>query len=181
MTHTEPRSSVSSLPEHCRNRPPRSWFVIRHRCHFVKQRLCLATQTTIELARSERTASAKAPRRPISNAAFACRARHGWSGAARHRTTRHYVSCNDSLGRRRVGLNDPRRRPGSCRRIGNHAESYPPSINAKFDSEAIGQTKRNFLPLVESSFSSVEVFEDCSGGNSRLSYLLGCGGRSFLY
>jgi len=36
MTHTEPRSSVSSLPEHHCNRPPRSWFVIRHRCHFVR-------------------------------------------------------------------------------------------------------------------------------------------------
>jgi len=54
MTHTEPRSSVSSLPEYCRNRPPRSWFVTRHGCHFVKQRLCLATQTTIELVRTER-------------------------------------------------------------------------------------------------------------------------------
>jgi hypothetical protein len=31
-----------------------------------------------------------------------------------------------------------------------------------------------------SSFSSFEVFEDCSGGNSRLSYLLWCGGRSFF-
>src|SRR5438067_5217953 len=54
MTHTEPRSSVSSLPEYCRNRPPRSWFITRHGCHFVKQRLCLATQTTIELVRTER-------------------------------------------------------------------------------------------------------------------------------
>src|SRR6266436_4787385 len=43
-----------------------------------------------------------------------------------------------------------------------------------------GQTKRNLLPLARSSFSSVEVFEDCSGGNSRLSYLLRCGGRSFF-
>ena len=136
MTHTEPRSSVSSLPEHCCNRPPRSWFVIRHRCHFVKQRLCLAIQTTEELARIERTASPKSPRRPVGNAALAAE-RHSWSGAARRGRTRHYVSCNDSLGRRRVGpqRSTPRRRPGSCRRIGNHAESYARSMNAKFDSE----------------------------------------------
>ena len=38
----------------------------------------------------------------------------------------------------------------------------------------------NLLPSAGSSFSSVEVFEDCSGGNSRLSYLLGCGGRYFF-
>src|SRR6185503_5378524 len=56
--HTEPRSSVSSLPEHRHNRPPRTWFVIRHRCHFVNHRLSLATQTTIESAHAERTASA---------------------------------------------------------------------------------------------------------------------------
>src|SRR4029077_133361 len=53
MTHTRPHSSVCSSPEDCRNRPPRSWFVIRHRCHFVKQRLCLATQTTVELPRAK--------------------------------------------------------------------------------------------------------------------------------
>ena len=135
MTHTEPRSSVSSLPEHRRNRPPRSWFVIRHRCHFVKQRLCLATQTTIELALSERTATPKSPRRPAGNAALAAE-RHSWSGAVRRGRTRHYVSCNDSLGRRRVGpqRSTPQQRPGLCRGIGNHAESYPPSMNAKFDS-----------------------------------------------
>src|SRR5258707_14515541 len=44
----------------------------------------------------------------------------------------------------------------------------------------VGQTRRNLLLLTRSSFSSVEVFEDCSGGNSRLSYPLGCGGRSFF-
>lgn len=38
----------------------------------------------------------------------------------------------------------------------------------------------NLLRFAESSFSNVEVFEDCSGGNSRLSYLLGCGGRYFF-
>ena len=71
MTHTKPRSSVSSLPEHRRNRPPRSWLVIRHRCHFVKQRLSLATQTTIELERIDRTAIAKSQKRPVGNAALA--------------------------------------------------------------------------------------------------------------
>ena len=69
MTHTEPRSSVSSLPEHCRNRPPRSWFVTRHGCHFVKQRLCLATQTTIELVRTERPATPKSPERHLDDPA----------------------------------------------------------------------------------------------------------------
>ena len=134
MTHTEPRSSVSSLPEHCCNRPPRSWFVIRHRCHFVKQRLRLATQTTIELRPIEWTASPKSPRRPVGNAALAAE-RHSWSGAARRGRTRHHVSCNDSLGRRRVGpQRSTPRRPGLCRWIGNHAERYPPSMNAKFDS-----------------------------------------------
>jgi len=69
MTHTEPRSSVSSLPEYCRNRPPRSWFVTRHGCHFVKQRLCLATQTTIELVRTERPATPKSPERHLDDPA----------------------------------------------------------------------------------------------------------------
>ena len=36
------------------------------------------------------------------------------------------------------------------------------------------------MRLGKSSFRRLEVFEDCSGGNSRLSYLLGCGGRSFF-
>ena len=69
MTHTEPRSSVSSLPEHCGNRPPRSWFVTRHGSHFVKQRLCLATQTTIELVRTERPATPKSPERHLDDPA----------------------------------------------------------------------------------------------------------------
>jgi hypothetical protein len=38
----------------------------------------------------------------------------------------------------------------------------------------------NLLRLTESSFNKVEVFEDCSGGNSRLSYLSGVGGGTFL-
>ena len=54
MTHTEPRSSISSSPKHCRDWPPRRRLVTRHRCHFVKQRLRLATQTTIELVRIEK-------------------------------------------------------------------------------------------------------------------------------
>jgi hypothetical protein len=36
------------------------------------------------------------------------------------------------------------------------------------------------LLLAGSSFSTFEVFDDCSGGNSRLSCLLGCGGRYFF-
>jgi hypothetical protein len=59
------------LPEHCRNRPARSWFVVGHCCHFVKQRICLATQTTIDLARIERTATTTSPDRPVGNAALA--------------------------------------------------------------------------------------------------------------
>jgi hypothetical protein len=100
------------LSEHCRNWPPRNWFVARHGCHFAKQRLCLATQTKRELARSERTASAKAPRRPVGNAELAIE-RHAWSGAAAQRSTCHQVSCNDLLGRSRVGPQRriPRRRP----------------------------------------------------------------------
>ena len=133
--HTEPRSSVSSLPEHRRNRPPRSWFVIRHRCHCVKQRLCLAIQTTIELARIERTASAKAPGRPVGNCSVTCRAAR-LERCCRTRRTRHYVSCNDSLGQ-------------ACRTLTKHSSAtarivstdwqpcrkLPPSMNAKFDSE----------------------------------------------
>jgi hypothetical protein len=44
----------------------------------------------------------------------------------------------------------------------------------------MGQTNRKFVALAGISFSSVEVFNDCSGGNSRPSYLLWCGGRSFF-
>ena len=36
------------------------------------------------------------------------------------------------------------------------------------------------LPLTESSFSTLQGFENCSGGNSRLSYLFGVGGGHFL-
>lgn len=116
VTHTEPRSSVSSLPEHRRNRPPRSWFVTQHRCHFVMQRLCLATQTTLELARSERTATQKSPRRSVGNAALAGE-RHRWTGSARRERTRHSVNCNDSLGHRRAEPQRkiPLRQPGRSR------------------------------------------------------------------
>ena len=136
MTHTEPRCSVCSLPEHRRNRPPRRRFVIRHRCHFVKQRLCLATQTTEELTRIERTASAKTARRPIGNEPFACRA----TRLERCRPTRKHTP-----------LRQPQRfvRPQACQTSMKHpsatalivspdwqpAESYPPSMNAKFDSK----------------------------------------------
>jgi hypothetical protein len=40
--------------------------------------------------------------------------------------------------------------------------------------------QQNLLILAETSFNTAEVFENCSGGNSRLSYLLWCGGRSFF-
>src|SRR4030095_7765192 len=36
------------------------------------------------------------------------------------------------------------------------------------------------LPPARSSFSSIEVFRDCSGGNSRPSRLSGVGGGTFL-
>ena len=62
--HTEPRSSVPSLPEHCRNWPPRRRLVTRHRSHFVKQRLRLATQTTIELVRIEKNGECKVAPKP---------------------------------------------------------------------------------------------------------------------
>jgi hypothetical protein len=42
------------------------------------------------------------------------------------------------------------------------------------------KTKRICLRLAGSPFSNVEVFEDCSGGNSRLSCLSGMGGGIFL-
>ena len=38
----------------------------------------------------------------------------------------------------------------------------------------------NLLRLAESSFSNVEVFEDCSGGNSRPLHPSGVGGGHFL-
>ena len=100
MTHTEPCSSVSSLAEESRNRPPRSWFVTRHRCHFVRQALCLAIQTTMELARIENTTTAKSPGGSVGDAAPA-EEWHGWSGAAT--AERHATTGADSLGRRRVG------------------------------------------------------------------------------
>src|SRR4029450_10333960 len=39
---------------------------------------------------------------------------------------------------------------------------------------------KNLLPLAKTSFSTVEVFHDCSGGNSRPSCLSGVGGGTFL-
>jgi hypothetical protein len=38
----------------------------------------------------------------------------------------------------------------------------------------------NLLPLAGSSFSSLKVFHDCSGGNSRPSRPSGVGGGNFL-
>ena len=73
----------------------------------------------------------------------------------------NYVILNDSLGRRRV---DPP----------NHSSRH------KRLTITISSPNEICLPIAGSSFSTVEVFENCSGGNSRLSYLLGCGGRSFF-
>jgi hypothetical protein len=132
MTHTEPRSSISSSPKHCRNWPPRSRLVIRHRCHFVKQRLRLATQTTIELLPIEWTASAKSPPKP--------------------------VGMQQWLKSRTVGRGTA---PGPQQR----------------DSSATGRVKPNEICC---QCPEARLLADCSGGNSRLSYLLGCGGRSFF-
>ena len=150
MTHTEPRSGIPSLPEHCRNRPPRSWFVIRHRCHLAKQRLCLATQTTIELVRLEKQLAQSRPEN-YRQRSGRCRAARSARCCSTPEGHAHSVSCNDSLGSRRIGpqRNIPRRRPRipgkiCCDRLGAH--------------------------LVASKFSKI-----CSGGggNSRLSWLSG--------
>ena len=66
VTHTEPRSSISSSPKDCRNWPPRRMLVIRHCCHFVKQRIRLATQTTIELVQIKKTGECRVPPKPVS-------------------------------------------------------------------------------------------------------------------
>ena len=87
--------------ESSRDRPPRSWFVIRHRCHFVKQRLCLATQTPTESAwlrggrPQSRRADLSALQRLLKSGTVGTVLPNGGR-------TRHYVSCNDSLGRWRV-------------------------------------------------------------------------------
>src|SRR4029077_10789294 len=61
MTHKESCGGISSSPKDCRNWPPRRRLVIGHRCHFVKQRIRLATQTTTELVQIKRPASAESP------------------------------------------------------------------------------------------------------------------------
>src|SRR6476620_4246031 len=66
VTHTEPRSSISSSPKDCRNWPPRRMLVIRHCCHFVKQRIRLATQTTIELVQIKKTRECRVAPKPVS-------------------------------------------------------------------------------------------------------------------
>jgi hypothetical protein len=45
-----------------------------------------------------------------------------------------------------------------------------PQIEKEGQSPGSGN-KQKLLPLAESSFSTLEAFENCSGGNSRLSYL----------
>jgi hypothetical protein len=133
MTHTEPRSSVSSSPKHCRNWPTRRRLVTRHRCHFVKHRLRLATQTTIELVRIEKNGECKVAPKPVGNAALAGRA------TALERLTPRRTSTKDSSATARIKPNEICCHPLEAR-----------------------------------------LLADCSGGNSRLSYLLGCGGRSFF-
>jgi len=130
--HTEPRSSISSSPKHCRNWPTRRRLVTRHRCHFVKQRLRLATQTTIELVRIEKNGECKVALKPPGMQHLL---KSGTVGAADGART----STKDSSATARIKPNKI-----CCHRL------------------------------------EARLLADCSGGNSRLSYLLGCGGRSFF-
>ena len=102
---TEAHSNACGLPKNSRNRSPRSWFVSRHRCHFVKQRLCLATQTPTESAwlRGRRPQSRRADLSALQRLL-----KSGTVGTVLPNGGRihHYVSCNDSLGRRHVELNE---------------------------------------------------------------------------
>jgi hypothetical protein len=132
VTHTEPRSSISSSPKHCRNWPTCRRLVTRHRCHFVKQRLRLATQTTIELVRIERNGECKV--------------------APKSSGMQHLLKSGT------VGA----------------AEGARTSTK---DSPATARTKQNEICCYRLEAS---LLADCSGGNSRLSYLLWCGGRSFF-
>jgi len=161
VMHTEPRSSISSSPKHCRYWPTRRRLVTRHRCHSVKQRLGLATQTTIDLARIKRTASATAPRRPIGNAAFACRA------APLERLTVRRTSTKDSSATSRIVSPDWQ----PCRKL-------PPSMNAKFDS--VWQSSRPNQAKFVAIGSKLVYLDDCSGGNSRPLHPSGVGGGHFL-
>ena len=68
--------------------------------------------------------------------------------------------------------------PGSQRFV--RPEEFPHSGHPTTTDDHRYRARTNLLLLAASSFSTVEVFEDCSGGNSRLSYLFGCGGRSFF-
>ena len=132
VTHTEPRSSISSSPKHCRNWPTRRRLVTRHRCHFVKQRLRLATQTTTELVRIEKTGECKVAPKPSGMQHLL---KSGTVGAADGART----STKDFSATVRIKPNEI-----CCHRL------------------------------------EARLLADCSGGNSRLSYLLGCGGRSFF-
>jgi hypothetical protein len=127
VTHTEPRSSISSSPKHCRNWATRRRLV--HRCHFVKQRLRLATQTTIELLRIEKNGDRKVALKP--------------AGLLKSGT----VVAPDGV----LELN----------------KGFPGDLRIKPSEICCHRLEARLLA-------------DCSGGNSRLSYLLGCGGRSFF-
>ena len=128
MPHTELRSSIRSSPKHCRNWPPRRRLVTRHRCHFVKQRLGLATQTTIALVRIEKNGQCK-------------------------------------------------NRPETCRflKSGTGGADGASDVNKGFVGD--GRIKPSEICCYR---LEARLLADCSGGNSRLSYLLGCGGRSFF-
>ena len=129
MTHTEPRSGISSSPKDCRNWPPRRRLVIRHRCHFVKQRIRLATQTTIELVQIEKTGECRVAPKPVS-------------------------------------LLEERDR----------GQRLTPRRNLNKEFRGIVRTASEIC----CHRLEARLLADCSGGNSRLSYLLGCGGRSFF-
>jgi hypothetical protein len=94
----------------------------------------------------------------------------------------HYVSCNDSLGRRHAELNETFLGNGhdepeqtllrSAGRAFSGSEVFDDLFWGRGNSRSQCCPVENLLRLSESSFSNAEVFEDCSGGNSRLSYLL---------
>ena len=79
--------------------------------------------------------------------------------------TRHYVSCNDSF----------RPLPSA----GPSFSGFEALFWGRGNSRLSGLVE-NLLRLAESSFSNVEVFEECSGGNSRPLHPSGVGGGHFL-
>jgi hypothetical protein len=130
-------------------------------------------------------ATAKWPASPVGNAAFAAE-RHGWSAATRRGRMRRYISCNDSLGRRRVERQGSivRRRPESYRRL------VPSLVASKFSKIVLwGNSRlspRRAKPietcchwpefrLVESKLSKIVL-----GGTAASHTCSGVGGGHFL-